>query len=252
MSRPAVPHGGPALCGEAPAPSPEGGPGFQETGNREKICKTVKSSRRTAAGARPPCAPLRRAEPRLPRYRAPLPRYRVRSPDGSERRSPRQPRAPSGGSRWPRAPPWGQRTPGSARAQPRFPRAAPAPAAPSSGHPRGAQPRSPGTVPVPVLPPGAVRASRGTEPRFPRGPRTRTLPRGRRAPVPVPTRPNPRRCRAPVPSRARPRSRQTSIGAAGAGPVAALTSRQGGQQEHQEAGRQEPLHPALLPPLTAA
>lgn len=180
-----------------PDPPRRGGPGGPRLSrNRKprKICKTVKSCRRTAAGARPPCAPLRRAEPRLPRHRAPLP---------STAASAAPPAAPGTELRLPVAPSasFGAPSPGPAA----LPRAVPAPAALSSGHPRGAQPRSPNPVPVPAVPlatrsgsparaepsPGA---SRGTEPRFPRGPRARTSPpegaalRSRRSSrVPVPT-----------------------------------------------------------------
>lgn len=62
MSRPAVPHGGPALCGEAPAPSPEGGgQAFKKQETEKKFAKRSKAlaeqQRERGRPARPSAGP---------------------------------------------------------------------------------------------------------------------------------------------------------------------------------------------------
>lgn len=234
-----------------------GDPDFQETGNREKFAKRSKAlaeqqrergrPARRSAGPSPGSPSSPGTELRSPRrQRAPLPA----AAPGTELRLPAAPSASFGAPSPGHAAPPPRSGPGSPELRP-----PPRGSAPLSRH--GSGPGSPARAE-----PGPG-ASRGTEPRFPRGPHARTLPRAPRSGPAAGAEPRfPREPPGPVPPtapgsgarRARPRSRQTSSGAAGAGPVAAaaLTSRQGGQQEHQEAGRQEPLHPALLPPLTAA
>lgn len=202
---------------------------FQETGNREKFAKRSKNSRGTTARARPPRAPpCSRAPSRAPgppqpsvpstgdprRPRAPLPRPRALPARSAALHTPTAPLHAEAPKHRPRSPPPPPPLLGSGRANP---------AVPNSEVP------SPFLSPLPpphsefrTLPAAPHSASRGPPAASERGTASSR--------------------------RSAPRCRQTSCRSR----AGALTSRRGGQQGQQEPGGQEPLHPSLLPPLTAA
>lgn len=107
MSRPAVPHSGPALCGEAPAPSPEGGARLSRNRKPRKNLQNGQKLSQNSSGSaaalrapppgRAPAPPVPSSAPPVPsplprRQRAPLPA----AAPGTERRLPVAPSASLG------------------------------------------------------------------------------------------------------------------------------------------------------------